>query len=61
MPSATSAAFAARRSKRSPSPWMSAIRAMIPPSPSLSARMMKVTYLIETMIVIAQKTSEMTP
>ena len=34
---------------------------MIPPSPSLSARMMNVTYLIETMIVIAQKTSEITP
>ena len=34
---------------------------MIPPSPSLSARMMKVTYLTETMIVIDQKTSEITP
>ena len=49
------AAAAARR------PWISAISAMIPPSPSLSARMMNVTYLIETMIVIAQKTSEITP
>ena len=37
------------------------MRAMIPPSPSLSARMMNVTYLSETMIVIDQKTSEMTP
>ena len=37
------------------------MRAMIPPSPSLSARMMNVTYLTDTMIVIAQKTSEMTP
>ena len=37
------------------------MRAMIPPSPWLSARMMKVTYLTETMIVIVQKTSEMTP
>ncbi len=35
--------------------------AMIPPSPSLSARMMNDTYLTETMLVIAQKTSEMTP
>ena len=33
----------------------------MPPSPSLSARMITVTYLIDTMIVIAQKTSEMTP
>jgi hypothetical protein len=41
--------------------WIRAIRAMIPPSPSLSASMIKVTYLIETMIVIVQKTSEMTP
>jgi hypothetical protein len=39
----------------------SVISAMIPPSPSLSARMMNVTYLTETMIVIDQKTSEMTP
>ena len=41
--------------------WTSAMRAMMPPSPSLSARMMNVTYLTETMSVIAQKTSEMTP
>ena len=34
---------------------------MIPPSPSLSARMMNVTYLIETTSVIDQNTSEMTP
>ena len=40
---------------------MSAIRAMMPPSPSLSARMMKVTYLTETITVIDQKISEMTP
>ena len=37
------------------------MRAMIPPSPSLSARMMKARYFSDTMIVIAQKTSEMTP
>jgi hypothetical protein len=34
---------------------------MIPPSPSLSARMMNVTYLIETISVIVQNTSETTP
>ena len=60
MPSAISAtlrrAAAAGRAR-----WISAISAMIPPSPSLSARMMNVTYLIETMIVIDQKTSEITP
>ena len=33
----------------------------MPPSPWLSARMMNVTYLTDTMIVIAQKTSEMIP
>ena len=33
----------------------------MPPSPSLSARMITVTYLIDTMIVIDQKTSEMIP
>ena len=59
MPSATRTTCAARRS--SPTSRISAIRAMIPPSPSLSARMMKTTYLIETMTVTAQKTSEMTP
>ena len=39
----------------------SAISAMIPPSPPLSARMISSTYLIETMMVIAQKISEITP
>jgi hypothetical protein len=39
----------------------SAISDMIPPSPSLSARMISVTYLNVTMIVSAQKMSEMTP
>src|SRR4051812_50218192 len=34
---------------------------MMPPSPPLSARITKVTYLIETSIVIVQKTSETTP
>ena len=59
MPSATRTTCAERRS--SPTFRISAIRAMMPPSPSLSARMMNTTYLIETMIVIAQKTSEITP
>ena len=35
--------------------------AMMPPSPSLSARMMKVMYLTLTMIVSAQTTSDRTP
>ena len=39
----------------------SAPSAMTPPSPSLSARMTNSTYLTDTMIVIDQKTSEMTP
>jgi hypothetical protein len=34
---------------------------MIPPSPPLSARMMKLTYLTETINVIDQNTSEITP
>jgi hypothetical protein len=38
-----------------------ATRARMPPSPSLSARMTKVTYLTDTTIVIAQITIEMTP
>lgn len=59
MPSATRAALAIAPFSRTR--WSSAIRAMMPPSPSLSARMMKVTYLTETMLVIAQKISEMTP
>ena len=38
-----------------------AVRDMIPPSPSLSARMMNEMYLIETISVIDQKVSETTP
>jgi hypothetical protein len=38
-----------------------AVSAMIPPSPSLSARMTNPTYLTDTISVIAQKTSEKTP
>lgn len=59
MPSEISAIFAERPA--SPVRWIRAMRAMIPPSPSLSARMIRVTYLIETMIVTAQNTSEITP
>ncbi len=59
MPSAISVIFAQRLPRRTV--WTRAIRAMIPPSPSLSARMMNVTYLTDTISVIAQKTSEMTP
>ncbi|EXI83274.1 MAG: hypothetical protein AW10_00010 [Candidatus Accumulibacter appositus] len=38
-----------------------AVRAMMPPSPLLSARMMNSTYLRETVIVSAQKTSDKIP
>src|SRR6478752_4121882 len=37
------------------------IRAMMPPSPLLSARMTSSTYVIVTMIVTDQKISDMTP
>ena len=40
---------------------ISVIRAMIPPSPSLSARITRSTYLTVTMSVTAQKISEMIP
>ena len=59
MPSATSVTWAKRRCR--PFSRISAISAMIPPSPSLSARMISATYLIETISVIAQNTSEITP
>ena len=39
----------------------SAVRARMPPSPWLSARMTKAMYLTDTISVIAQKTSETTP
>lgn len=41
--------------------WVSAISAMMPPSPSLSARMMMVTYLSVTVIISAQNASDSTP
>ena len=59
MPSAMSAICPRRPSGSAP--LISAIRAMIPPSPSLSARMISSRYLTETMIVTDQKISESTP
>ena len=38
-----------------------AIKAMIPPSPRLSARMMNITYLTDTTKIIAQKNSDNAP
>ena len=40
---------------------MRVISAMMPPSPSLSARITSSTYVTVTMIVTDQKISEMTP
>jgi hypothetical protein len=59
MPSPTSAEVAGQ-ARRVVLPT-SAVSARIPPSPWLSARMMRITYLIETISVIVQKTSDMTP
>jgi hypothetical protein len=39
----------------------SAISAMIPPSPRLSARMMRTTYLSDTTIISAQNTVDRPP
>jgi hypothetical protein len=39
----------------------SAIKAMMPPSPLLSARMMKITYLMDTTKMSDQNTSDSTP
>src|SRR3546814_992752 len=41
--------------------WASVISAMMPPSPSLSARMMMVTYLTVTTIISDQNTSDSRP
>jgi hypothetical protein len=38
-----------------------AVRAMMPPSPLLSARVMNTTYFSDTVIVKAQNTSERIP
>ena len=56
MPSVTSATPWASRRRR-----MSAVSAMIPPSPRLWARMMKPAYLIETTTISAQKISDTIP
>ena len=60
MPSAISA-FLLRFELRMTARWIRLTSAMMPPSPSLSARMMKVTYLTDTIIVIDQKTRLSTP
>ena len=60
MPSAASTALARAppgRARRR----IKAISAMIPPSPSLSARITSMTYVTVTMIITDQKISEMTP
>jgi hypothetical protein len=59
-PTATRAALDANE-PLSPTRLTKAIRAMIPPSPSLSARMTKATYFTDTTSVIDQKTIEITP
>lgn len=41
--------------------WASAVSAMMPPSPSLSARMITVTYLSVTTSISAQNTSDRMP
>ncbi len=41
--------------------WIRATSAMIPPSPWLSARMIKSTYLSVTTSISAQKISDMAP
>ena len=41
--------------------WSSAIRASVPPSPLLSARMIKSTYFSVTTTISAHSISDMTP
>jgi hypothetical protein len=60
MPSAASASFV-RRPPGTPPRRIRVISAMMPPSPSLSARITSSTYLSVTMIVTDQKISEMMP
>src|SRR5262249_10764277 len=60
IPSAASTAFA-RRPPGAPRLRISVMSAMIPPSPSLSARITSRTYVTVTMIVTDQKISETTP
>src|SRR5215216_1234008 len=58
MPRATIATFTRRRAAILRTRAMSAT---VPPSPSLSARMISATELSETTSVIVQRTSEITP
>jgi hypothetical protein len=60
MPSAARTSLV-RRPPEMPPRRISVIRAMMPPSPSLSARITSSTYFKVTTIVTAQKISEMTP
>ena len=60
MPSAASASLV-RRPPDTPWRLIRVISAMMPPSPSLSARITSSTYLSVTTIVTAQKISEMIP
>ena len=60
MPSAASASLV-RRPPGTPWRLIRVISAMMPPSPSLSARITSSTYLSVTMIVTDQKISEMIP
>ena len=59
-PSAASATFV-RRPPGTPPLRIKVINAMIPPSPSLSARITSKTYVTVTMIVTDQKISETIP
>ena len=54
-------AMRVRRPPRTRPRRMSVISAMMPPSPSLSARITSSTYVTVTMMVTAQKMSETTP
>ena len=59
MPSSTSPQRSRGRSRTLR--WASAISAMMPPSPLLSARMMNTTYFSDTTRICAQKISDSTP
>ena len=67
MPSPKNSAAPKIPSVTSSVPWTtllrrsSAVSAMIPPSPRLCARMMKPAYLIDTMIIKAQKIRDAVP
>ena len=50
-----------RALERPPIRWIRVIKAITPPSPSLSARMTKVTYVSVTMVITDQKINDTTP